>query len=152
MSTVTDDDVRVKAGQWVYVKYSDTGVEDENTSQAPAVIVHLFGYAHREFALIAWGYRGSDDEVTALSKIVQGSGKTIETSRIIPSDYIQVIECNDISTILGGNGELPLVSSPTEKDVQAKDHWDGSWLVKFCGSGRGAGKLWRPNVSATTMD
>lgn len=42
-----------QAGQWVYVKYSDTGKEDANAQEAPAVIVDLFGYARRDFALIA---------------------------------------------------------------------------------------------------
>jgi len=86
--TVTDHDVRVKAGQWVYVKYSDTGEEDANTPQAPAVIVHLFAYAQREFALIAWGYRENDSEVVDLLTTTQANGKTNDTKQIVPSDYL----------------------------------------------------------------
>jgi len=144
---VTDDDVRVKAGQWVYVKYSDTGEEDANTPQAPAVIVDLFGYAKREFALIAWGFRENDSELFSLL----GKPNEKNTKRVIPSDYLQVIECDEISTILGGNGKLPLVWSTEDwKAGPDQDCWDGRWLVKFCG-GKGPGHLWTSGVSATIL-
>lgn len=145
---VTDDDIRVKAGQWVYVKYSDTGEEDAKTAQAPAVIVHLFGYAHREFALIAWGYREDDEEIVQLSKNEQ-NGKDKNGKRIVPSDYLQVIECDEISTILGGCGKLPLILAGEAGGD--KEYWDGHWLVKFCSNSKGAGKLWRPEVSAQVV-
>lgn len=71
------------------------------------------------------------------------------TKRIIPSDFLQVIECDEISTIVNGNGKLPLTMSTKKKEGQSQDYWEGSWLIEFCGSGKGAGKLWRPEVSAT---
>lgn len=128
----------------------DSSTKPDTSTTAPAVIVHLFGYNAREFALIAWGYHEDDgDSVGLLSKL--DDTPVASAKGIIPSDYFQIVETEAIESLVDGDGKLALKDSVEGEGKGDGAFWRGYWLLKFGGGGRSSGgRLWRPEVGHFT--
>jgi hypothetical protein len=148
---VTQSDVRAKAGQWVNVLYSDYGDDDEEIPMAPALLVHLFGYQAQEFAVIAWGYRETDEEITSLAGAREEyDHMAAGLEGVVPSDYFQIVATETIESIVSEHAGLPLLDEevPTEKGVHSV--WRGSWYLRNQHGSR-KGRLWKSTVVTHTI-